>query len=76
MSKLLDDERKPVLTIPPVVGVVVVRVQPPAIVIAVRVEEVQIAIGNVQNAFHATTLRIHSGLNRIRHLIQQDDLLG
>ena len=65
MRDLRDGEREPVLTIPPVVGVVVVRVEPPTIVVTVRVEKVQIAAGNVQNAIYATTPRVLSGLNRI-----------
>jgi len=54
---LRDDEREAVLTIEPVVRVVVVRVEPPTIIIAVSVEEVEIAVRNVQNVTHTTTLR-------------------
>ena len=49
-----DDERKPVVTIPPVVGLVVVRVQPLTIVVTVRVEEVRIAIRIARSVFFAT----------------------
>ena len=52
-----DDEREAVLTIEPVVRVVVVRVEPPTVIIAVSVEEAEIAVRNVQNVIHATTLR-------------------
>ena len=62
-----DEEGKPVITIPPVVGVVVVRVQPGTIVVTVGAEEVRIAIGIAQDIFYATTPRILSGLNLIRH---------
>jgi len=54
---LRDDERESVLTIEPVVRIVVVRIEPPTIIIAVSVEEVEIAVRNVQNVIHATTLR-------------------
>ena len=62
-----NDEREPVLTIPPVVGVVVVRVEAPTIVVTVRVEEVRIAIGIVRDPIRATAPRILSGLYIIRH---------
>ena len=40
-----NSKREPVLTIPPVVRLVVVRVEPLPIVVTVRVEQVRIAIG-------------------------------
>jgi hypothetical protein len=42
---LRDDEREAVLTIPPVVEIVVGRVQPLTVVITINVEEIRIAIG-------------------------------
>lgn len=40
-----DGEREPVLTVPPVVRLVVVRVEPATIVVTVRIQQVRIAIG-------------------------------
>lgn len=62
-----DEEGEPVITIPPVVGVVVVRVQPTAIIVTVGTEEVRVAIGIAQDIVYATIPRILSGLNLIRH---------
>jgi len=41
---LRDDKRETVVVIPVVVGIVIVGVEPTAIIIAIRVEEFQIAI--------------------------------
>ena len=38
-------KREPVVTIPPVVGPVVIRVEPATIVVTVRAEQVRIAVG-------------------------------
>ena len=62
-----DGEGEPAIVVPLVVGVVIARVQIPAIVVAVRVEQVRIAVGIARRIAYATTLRILSGLNRIRH---------
>jgi hypothetical protein len=50
----LRNESETIVTIPPVVRVVVIGVEPPALVIAVRVEEIRVAIGNARNIIHAT----------------------
>ncbi|MBU2229150.1 hypothetical protein KJ810_01960, partial [Patescibacteria group bacterium] len=42
---LRGDESKAVVAIPPVVGIVIVGIQPPTITIAVHTEEVRVAIG-------------------------------
>jgi hypothetical protein len=52
---LRNGEREPVVAIPPVAGLVPIRVQPDAIVIAVRAKEVWIAIGIARNIAYATT---------------------
>ena len=57
MRELREHEGETVLTIPLVVGVVVGRVEPPTIIVAVDVEEVRIAIGNAQGTVYSTTLR-------------------
>lgn len=62
-----DDERETVVAIPPVVGLVIVRVQPGTIVVPIRVEQFQIAVGIAQNIICATALGILSGLYLIRH---------
>ena len=52
------DEHPLVVSVPDVVGVIVVAVQPPIIVVVVDFEHVEVAvrIGTVQDAFHATIL--------------------
>jgi hypothetical protein len=64
---LRNGERKPIVAIPPIAGLVKVRVQPATIAIAVRAKEVRIAIGITRDIVCATAPRILSGLNRIRH---------
>lgn len=49
-----DGEREPVVAVPLVVGVVIVRVQPSAIAVAVRVEEIRIAVGIARDIIRAT----------------------
>jgi len=44
---LRDNKRKTSLNVPPVVGIVIVSVQPATIVIAIHAEQVQVAIRNV-----------------------------
>lgn len=44
IRELRDDKRETVVVIPVVVGIVIVGVEPTAIIIAIRVEEFQIAI--------------------------------
>jgi hypothetical protein len=52
---LRDGERETIVAIPPVVGIVVVRVEPRTIVIRVRTEQVQVAIEIAQDIIRATT---------------------
>lgn len=49
-----DGEREPVVVIPLVAEVIVVRVQPAVIAAAVRVEEIRIAIGIARGITNAT----------------------
>ncbi len=62
-----DDERETVVAIPPVVRLVIVRVQPGTIVVPIRVEQFRIAVGIARDAICSTALRILSGLYLIRH---------
>ena len=64
---LRDGEGETISAIPSVVGLIVVRVQPMAIVIAIRAEEVRIAVRNTRKTIYVTALGILSGLYRIRH---------
>lgn len=52
--KLRDDEGEAIIAIPFVVGLVVVRVQPAAIVITIRGEQIRIAVRNTQETTCAT----------------------
>ena len=52
---LRGDEGEPIVSIPPVLGIVPVRVEPVAVTIAIDVEEVRIAVGIVWRAVYATT---------------------
>jgi len=54
MKNLRDDESETALAIEPIVGLVVVRVQPAAIVIAVNVEQFRIAVGKARNTAKTT----------------------
>ena len=66
-----DGEGETVVAIPPVVGIVVVRVQPVAIVIAIGAEEIRVAVRNARRIVYATALRSNfaiSGLYLIRYL--------
>jgi hypothetical protein len=56
MRELREHEGEAILTIPLVVGVVIRRVEPTTFVVAVGVEEVEIAIGTAQDIFCNTTL--------------------
>ncbi|KKS75212.1 MAG: hypothetical protein UV48_C0016G0003 [Candidatus Azambacteria bacterium GW2011_GWA2_42_9] len=53
-----NDEHPAVVSIPEVVGVAIVAVQPPLVVVAIDTEHLWVAvrIGNVQNAVYATIL--------------------
>ena len=51
-ADLRNGEREPALTMPPAAGAAVGRVQPPAIIIAVRAEEERIAIGILDGIMH------------------------
>ncbi len=62
-----DNKREPAVVVPLVVWPVVVGVQPTTIVVAVRVEQVRIAVGNTQETISVTAPRILLGLYRIRH---------
>ncbi|OGL61841.1 hypothetical protein A3E97_01630 [Candidatus Uhrbacteria bacterium RIFCSPHIGHO2_12_FULL_47_12] len=55
-TKLRDEEGKAILTIPPVVRIVIVRVEPATVIITIRREKVRIAAKNVRSVFHAITL--------------------
>lgn len=65
--ELRDDEREAIVAIPPVLGIIIVRVQPPAIAVAVRGKEFRIAIGIARNAVYTTAPWIFLELNLIRH---------
>lgn len=52
-----DGESKAIVAIPPVAGIVVVRVQPVAIAIAIGAEQVRIAVRNTRETIYTTTLR-------------------
>ena len=47
MRDLRSNKREAVLTIPPVVRIVVVRVQPLTVIVAVSTEKVEVAVRNV-----------------------------
>lgn len=49
-----DDEGKPVVTIPLVVRLAIVRVQPATIVIAIGIEQFRIAVRIARNIAHTT----------------------
>ena len=61
-----DEEREHPVVIPSIVRIVPIRVEPPTVVIAVRVEDVRVAVRNVWCAIHVTTRRILFGLYNIR----------
>jgi len=61
-----DNEGKTAVVIPLVVRPVVIGVEPTTIVIAVRVEQVRVAVGNAHFFICATALRILSGLYSMR----------
>lgn len=56
MRELREHEGETILTIPLVVEVVIRRVEPTTFVVAVGVEEVEIAIGTAQDIICNTTL--------------------
>ncbi|TAL50585.1 hypothetical protein EPN81_02420 [Patescibacteria group bacterium] len=71
MKRVATAEDPAVVGIPLVVRVTVVRLEPELAPVVVDVEDVQIAIGvrtYTQVASQHTTLRVLSGLNRIRDL--------
>jgi len=55
---LRDSEGKTVVTVPLIIRLVIVGVQPTAIVITIRVQQVQIAIRIVQNIVQITATQI------------------
>ena len=63
-----EDESEAILAIPPIVRIVIGRVQPHTVVVTIRIEQFRIAVRIVRNASYATVLRILSGLNLIRYL--------
>lgn len=63
-----DDKGKTIVAIPLIVRVVIGRVQPRIVVIAIYIEQIRITIGIVWNVSHITIPRMLSGLNFIRHL--------
>lgn len=62
-----NEERRSAIVIPLVARLVPVRVDPTTVVVAVRVEDVRVAVGNVRGTTYITIHRMLSGLNRIRH---------
>ncbi len=60
-----DGERERPIVVPLIVGVVPIGVDPLTVIVAVRIEHVRVAVGNVRNAIHATAHRMLSGLYRI-----------
>ena len=62
-----NSEREATLAIPPIARLVVIRVQPTAVIIPIRIEQVQIAVRIVRVIVCITTHRIFSRLNLIRH---------
>ena len=62
-----DNEREAAIVVPVGVRPVVVGVQPTAIVVPVRVEQVRITVGIARDIVYTTTPRILSGLYRIWH---------
>jgi len=65
--ELRNSEREATLAIPPIARLVVIRVQPTAVIIPIRIEQVQIAVRIVRVIVCITTHRIFSRLNLIRH---------
>lgn len=59
--ELRTGEREPVLTIPRVVGIVVVRVEPRIVVVAIRTEKVRVAVRVARHAIHISILRVLKG---------------
>jgi hypothetical protein len=59
---LRSQKREAILTIPPVVGVIVVRIHPPTIIVAIHTEEVRVAALNARHPICTTTPRILSEL--------------
>ena len=49
-----EEKHEAILTIPPIVRLVVVRIEPPTIVVTVEVEQVRITIGNARLPIYAT----------------------
>lgn len=49
-----NGEREEAIVIPLIAGLVEVRVEPPTTVVAVRVEDVRVAVRSVRGAIHAT----------------------
>ena len=63
-----DGEREEAIVIPLIAGFVPVGIQPPTAIVAVRIEDVRIAVRSVRGAIHSTAHRVLSGLYRIRDL--------
>ena len=61
-----NGKRERPVVIPLIVGLVPIGVNPLTVIVAVRVEHVRVAVGNVRGAIHITALRIFSRLNLIR----------
>lgn len=69
MRRFATDKHEAVVSIPDVVRVAVVSVEPQPIVVVFDVEHVEVAVRvrSVQNVVHATAPRILLRLYRIRH---------
>lgn len=55
MRKLRDGEGKAIITIPPIVRPVVVRVQVTTVIVTIGTEEIRITVRNIHNTICVTT---------------------
>lgn len=63
-----DDEGKAIVVIPPIVGIVVIGIEPTTVIIAVHIQQIRIAISNVREAIWTTTPRLLLRLYSIWHM--------
>lgn len=59
MKELRDSEREPIIVIPPILRVVVRRVEPLTIIVAIGIEKVRIAVRNARSPVCATVTHMH-----------------
>ena len=57
MRQLRSNKGEAIVTIPPVIRLVIVGIQPATIIIAVSTEQIRIAIGIIWNIINYTTFR-------------------